>query len=445
MANRNNTNIYKIATFRYGLFILVTIISGLWLKTDIASASEKVFIKEYTYQASDIDSKVSSRVIALEQIKRLLLEELGTYLISETEVKNFNISKDQITILTAGIVKTTILEDNWDGKSYYLKAKLTADSDQVAKTVDALRHDKERSKELSEAKKTAEEALNEIGRLKNMLGSAQSNSIQQMAYKKAVNELSASELFYQGFTQLRSNNYKEAISAFNKAVDLNPNNAEAYSNRGLAYNNLGNYEMAIRDYERAIFLKPKYAQAYYLLGIAHKNTGDIKQAIQSYEQSIDADPLFAEAYYKLGVIYMQFNINEKLSDMQMQSNINKGIQYLNMAIKLGSTQAKEYMTKYEAKWTAAKLEITHKENKTTKIYTIRIGSEIAVPNTKVKIKVLAFLPDFLMGDKGITTASNKPNNPAAQVVISEPGKKDWKAWIYSTESVNDFETPRVRI
>ena len=54
-----------------------------------AKAETKTFIKEYTYQASEFDSKASSRILALEQVKRLLLEELGTYLISETEVKNF--------------------------------------------------------------------------------------------------------------------------------------------------------------------------------------------------------------------------------------------------------------------------------------------------------------------------------------------------------------------
>ena len=42
-----------------------------------ASAENKTFLKEYTYLASDIDSKVSSRAIAPEQVKRALLE--GSY------------------------------------------------------------------------------------------------------------------------------------------------------------------------------------------------------------------------------------------------------------------------------------------------------------------------------------------------------------------------------
>jgi hypothetical protein len=91
---------------------------------NLAFAETKVFVEEYTYQASEYDSKVSCRALALEQVKRLLLEKLGTYLESETEVKNFQLTKDQIVILTAGIVTAEIVDEKWDGKAYYLKAKI---------------------------------------------------------------------------------------------------------------------------------------------------------------------------------------------------------------------------------------------------------------------------------------------------------------------------------
>ncbi len=84
-----------------------------------------------------------------------------------------------------------------------------------------------------------------------------------------------------------------------------------------------------------------------------------------------------------------------------------------------------------AKWSAVKLTVEDKVAKNGKEYTVAIGSELAVPNTKVKIKVLAFLPDFKMGEKDITSASDKPNNPAAQVEVTEPGKEAWKGWLYS--------------
>ncbi len=128
---------------------------------NISSAEAKTFIKEYTYMASDIDSKVSSRAIALEQVKRALLEELGNYLISETEVKNYQMTKDQITTLTAGIVSAEVIDEKWDGKTYYIKAKILADPKEVTKSVDALRTDVQNIKDLEDSKKTAQEAMKE--------------------------------------------------------------------------------------------------------------------------------------------------------------------------------------------------------------------------------------------------------------------------------------------
>ena len=85
----------------------------------------------------------------------------------------------------------------------------------------------------------------------------------------------------------------------------------------------------------------------------------------------------------------------------------------------------------KAKWTSVKLMVENKKTKKADEYTVKVGSELAVPNTKVKVKVIAFLPHFMMMDKEITSASNKPENPAAQVAVMEGGKEVWKGWIYS--------------
>ena len=100
----------------------------------------------------------------------------------------------------------------------------------------------------------------------------------------------------------------------------------------------------------------------------------------------------------------------------------------------------------KAKWKAVKLSIEDKTAKSTKDYTVAVGSDLAVPNTKIKIKVLAFLPDFRMGEKDITSASDKPNNPAAQVAVSEPGKEEQKIWLYSMHpGIHPFAHERIAI
>ena len=115
----------------------ITIVVSLLLLFVLQShsfAEVTTYIKEYTYNASEVDNKVSSRVIAMREVKRLLLEELGTCLESIIEAKNFELTKDQITSLTAGIVKTEIVDEKWDGHIYWIKTKIVADTDNIIKS-----------------------------------------------------------------------------------------------------------------------------------------------------------------------------------------------------------------------------------------------------------------------------------------------------------------------
>lgn len=227
-----------------------------------ASAKVVTFEKEYIYQASEIDSKVTARAIAIEQVKRLVLEELGTYLMAETEVRDFRLTKDKVVMLTAGVVQTEILNEKWDGERYYLKARIKADPDEVAASVDKLRKDTQKSKELEDTKKMADEAFKQIEKLKKELETVKSDTNKQKEYAKAVDTLSATDWLDKGNAFSISKRHNEAVDAYNKAIELNPEFAVAYNNRGLAYNNLGNYQRAIDDYKIAARLGYKRAQEY---------------------------------------------------------------------------------------------------------------------------------------------------------------------------------------
>ena len=56
---------------------------------------------------------------------------------------------------------------------------------------------------------------------------------------------------------------------YSKALELSPEYALVYSNRGDAYIELGEYQKAIDDCTEAIKLDPVFAFAYYNRGIAY--------------------------------------------------------------------------------------------------------------------------------------------------------------------------------
>jgi tetratricopeptide (TPR) repeat protein len=76
-----------------------------------------------------------------------------------------------------------------------------------------------------------------------------------------------------------------AAAAFNKAISLNPKDADAYINRGnLKYEKLNDPQGALADYDQAIALAPKYALAYHNRGILKKNKlNDPKGALADYD------------------------------------------------------------------------------------------------------------------------------------------------------------------
>ena len=57
-------------------------------------------------------------------------------------------------------------------------------------------------------------------------------------------------------------NFRErSIKDYDKAIELDPNDAAAYYNRGHSYSDLGQYQRAIEDFDKAIELDPNDAEA----------------------------------------------------------------------------------------------------------------------------------------------------------------------------------------
>lgn len=118
---------------------ILLIIASFALTAGIVAAQEKVFIKDYFYQASENDSKVSSRQKALIEVKTQILEEIGTYIESyvnytvESDTKDVSKSffGKEIKQITAGRLEVKVLEENWNGIEYYVKAQVVVDPDEI--------------------------------------------------------------------------------------------------------------------------------------------------------------------------------------------------------------------------------------------------------------------------------------------------------------------------
>ncbi len=116
--------------------------------------------------------------------------------------------------------------------------------------------------------------------------------------------------------------WNEAIDAYQRAIGIDPQNADAYVGLGDAYMGLGKWVEALGSYKKAVELDPQSADAQYALGDAYNTMRMHGDAFAPLVKAIQLDPGFAEAYYGIAHAY--------LSGKQYA----KSISFLNSAIRL---------------------------------------------------------------------------------------------------------------
>ncbi len=128
------------------------------------------------------------------------------------------------------------------------------------------------------------------------------NDLHGFIRHQAIHQSAYTE-FYFGLTRQNQNDQAGAIQHYDKALELKPDYAEAYNNRGNAHARKGDPGRAIQDYDKALELKPDYAKAYYNRGLAYARKGDPGRAIQDYDKALELKPDYANAYYNRGIAY----------------------------------------------------------------------------------------------------------------------------------------------
>src|SRR6266487_3273790 len=73
----------------------------------------------------------------------------------------------------------------------------------------------------------------------------------------------ALDLFDRGTRKAKSGDHRGAIEDFTKALEIAPNDAEAYYHRGLSRGKTGNPKGAIEDFTGALALIPQMEEALY--------------------------------------------------------------------------------------------------------------------------------------------------------------------------------------
>jgi tetratricopeptide (TPR) repeat protein len=93
-----------------------------------------------------------------------------------------------------------------------------------------------------------------------------------------------------GYRLHRQKSYLEALDELNKAIDVDPRNAEAHYWRGRTLVSLGRLDEGVGDFKTAVGLKPDYSEASDHLGWLTAKQGQVNGGIAYLAKSIELKP-----------------------------------------------------------------------------------------------------------------------------------------------------------
>jgi Flp pilus assembly protein TadD len=109
-----------------------------------------------------------------------------------------------------------------------------------------------------------------------------------------------------GFLAFKQRKFDEAEKAYLAAIQLSPNDMEAYYGLGEVHRERRQFDKAERMYRKALQLAPDSSNVYTALGVTFHERGLVDEAETQYRQAIQLTPKNHLAYCNLGNLYRQF-------------------------------------------------------------------------------------------------------------------------------------------
>jgi eukaryotic-like serine/threonine-protein kinase len=141
----------------------------------------------------------------------------------------------------------------------------------------------------------------------------------KLDHEFALAYASLSESYWQKYRiSLDSAWVERAITAADRALVLDPHQAQVHTSLGYIYFETGKVDKAIEELERAIDLQPLSDDAFRRLGRCYERKGDMDRAIGYFERAIEIRPRYWDYYNDLGRCYLTFGRYREAADQFRQ-------------------------------------------------------------------------------------------------------------------------------
>lgn len=337
-----------------------------------AAAEVRAITTTGEYLMGDNDTRTDAKRLALLDAKRLALEQAGTYIESITEVKNLDLSKEEIRAYTAGIVEVIehTTRTTMEGETTVVLVRVTVkiDTDMVVLQIEALRRNEVARTELLRLRAELDQFKKKLDDKTQELSALRSKTEAELVAKERqhiLTRLDADELLHRAWVALKGNRvrtfrggsrpedrelartlahqvilldsanpgahlllgmvlddegkYKDAVGELKLALSLMSNSSprEAAVVRtliGVALLSSGDIVSAVTELETAVRLDPGYAGGRFGLGLVHDKKGEVDKAIQQFRTSLRLQPGNPAAHFHLGLLLWGKGDNDQALD-----------------------------------------------------------------------------------------------------------------------------------
>jgi len=120
----------------------------------------------------------------------------------------------------------------------------------------------------------------------------------------------ADALHYLGVLECQRRNFGAAAQLIGQALRLNPDDAVAHSNFGVALLELNQPAAALASYDRALAIKPDHAEAWHARGTVLLDLDRLDEALSSYDRALEIRPGSVEVLYARGTVLRRLGRHE---------------------------------------------------------------------------------------------------------------------------------------
>jgi len=123
--------------------IVITVLLVVLLYRSLAWSGAKGIVAEGVYNMGDGETPLVAEKRALLQAKRVALEEAGTYIMSYAQLKNSNLTEDEVQVIASGIMEVEVLGRKrtivGGGIRFWIKIKAKVTTDKLEEMVRKLK------------------------------------------------------------------------------------------------------------------------------------------------------------------------------------------------------------------------------------------------------------------------------------------------------------------